>query len=72
MVKYIIDRFEGDFAVCEVDVGKTVDIRADLLPSDAKEGDVIVPDGGRYKIIIDEETEQRKQDVREQIKRLWR
>jgi len=26
-MKYIIDRFEGDMAVCEDETGKTVDIK---------------------------------------------
>lgn len=39
--KGIIDRFEGDFAVIEVE-GKTHDIKRDLLAKDAKAGDVVV------------------------------
>ncbi|MGB9887732.1 MAG: DUF3006 domain-containing protein [Moorellales bacterium] len=36
----ILDRFEGEFAVIEHD-GRTFDVRRELLPADAKEGDVL-------------------------------
>ena len=47
-ILYIIDRFEGDFAVCEnynIDedsVIKIENIKKELIPEDAKEGDIIV------------------------------
>lgn len=37
----IIDRFEGDFAVIELETGKKINMSKELLPSDAKEGNVI-------------------------------
>ena len=39
----IIDRFEGDFAVCEIDEGKFVNIPKELA-MDKKEGDTIILD----------------------------
>lgn len=39
-MKVIIDRFEGNYAVVEIDAGKFVNIPKILLPN-AKEGDVI-------------------------------
>ena len=45
MQKYIIDRFEGDFAVCEnYDTEEIIDILKEKLPNDAKEGDIIFKD----------------------------
>ena len=43
----IIDRFEGDYAMCE-DNGTPVVLPRDSLPSSAAEGDVLIPmkDGG--------------------------
>lgn len=43
----IIDRFEGDYAVCE-DNGAPVVLPRASLPSSAAEGDVLIPmkDGG--------------------------
>ena len=49
----IIDRFEGELAVCDAD-GDELSIARSVLPEDASEGDVITPvDGGRY--LVDEE-----------------
>ncbi len=39
-MKVIIDRFEGDYAVVEVEEGCFVDMPKVLIP-DAKEGDVV-------------------------------
>lgn len=38
---FIIDRFEGDYAIVETDTKTFVHLPAVLLPSDAKEGDCI-------------------------------
>lgn len=55
-MKVIIDRFEGDYAVVEVELGVFVNIPKILLPN-ASEGDVI-------KIEIDkEDTESRRQKI---------
>ncbi len=63
-MKVIIDRFEGDYAVVELDVGKCVNIPKILIP-DAKEGDVI-------KIIIDRETtEERKKQIQELVNNVF-
>ena len=40
-MKVIIDRFEGEFAVCEKEDRKIIDIEISKLPSNAKEGDVL-------------------------------
>ena len=55
-MKVIIDRFEGDYAVVEIEIGKCVNIPKILIPN-AKEGDVI-------KIEIDKkETFERKKHI---------
>ena len=55
-MKYIIDRFEGDFAVLEIEKGKFVNMPKIFL-EDAKEGDVVV-------ITIDKsETKERKEKI---------
>lgn len=38
---YIIDRFEGDFAVLERNDRTTINVPKDQLPAESKEGDVI-------------------------------
>jgi hypothetical protein len=41
-MKLIVDRFENDFAVCEIEKGKFVNIPIVALDSQTQEGDVIV------------------------------
>ncbi len=55
--KLIIDRFEGEYAVCETQSLEFVNIPKKALPENAKEGDVLTVaiDGG--------ETESRKKKI---------
>ena len=55
MKKLIIDRFEGDFAVCETENLEFVNIPKKALPENAVEGDVIT-----VKIDGDETRERKK------------
>ena len=55
MKKLIIDRFEGDFAVCETESLDFVNIPKKALPENAVEGDVIT-----VKIDGDETHERKK------------
>ena len=56
-MKVIIDRFEGQYAVVELDNGDFVDMPRSALPSLADEGDVIT-------IEIDEQaTDQRRKRI---------
>ena len=49
----VIDRFEGRYAVCEVPSGATLNVLRELLPDDAREGDVVVAWGdGRLTIDV--------------------
>lgn len=48
-----IDRFEGDYAVCERGIGDYVDILCAALPTDAREGSVLVSRDGGW--VLDEE-----------------
>ncbi len=55
-MKVIIDRFEGDYAVVELDKGKFVNLPRELVP-DAKENDVV-------QILVDKkETQKRKEHI---------
>ena len=45
-MRYIIDRFEGDFAVCETEGRAMVDIPRTVLPQDCAEGDALEESGG--------------------------
>ncbi len=73
-MKVVIDRFEGDFAVCEKKDRTMIDIERSKLPFDAKEGDVldIVLDMQDNKIVIDREaTNKRKKDIELLTEDLW-
>lgn len=66
-MKVIIDRFEGNFAVCEKENKTMIDIPKEILPEEAKEGDVL-----NINISIDtEETENRKKIIEELTKDIW-
>lgn len=49
-MSFIIDRFEGDLAVVEIDGKEMRDIPKDDISPAAKEGDVIILVNGRYEI----------------------
>lgn len=69
-MKVIIDRFEGDMAVCEKTDRTMIDIIRKDIPKAAKEGDVLIIDGNH--IIIDvEETKKRKKEIEELTKDIW-
>ncbi|MDI3545153.1 MAG: hypothetical protein PWP68_570 [Rikenellaceae bacterium] len=61
-MKGVIDRFEGDYAVVELEDGKMKDIKKSLFPDNAKEGDVIIINEKGIKIDI-EETHKRKEEI---------
>ena len=69
MEKYIVDRFEGDFAVLEKESGGTIDVPKEDIP-DAKEGDVLILENGIYKVSM-EETQRRKELIAEKMRKLF-
>lgn len=64
MNKYIIDRFEENFAVCE-HLDGMVNVDKSLLPPGAKPGDTLRLAGGVY--IIDREDTQKRLDKIRQL-----
>lgn len=69
-MRVVIDRFEGNFAVCEKDNREMINIEKDKIPSNAKEGDVLIIDGNSIKI-DKRETEKRKKEVEQLLNELW-
>ncbi|ODA40993.1 DUF3006 domain-containing protein [Desulfosporosinus sp. BG] len=67
----IIDRFEGDFAVVEINGQAKKDISKTDIPVTAKEGDVIKFVNGMYEIDV-EETKRIKDEVEKMMRDLWR
>ena len=69
--KGTIDRFEGDWAVVELEGREFVDISIDLLPPDAKEGSVILIDGDGKVIASAKETDEQRERINELMDRLF-
>jgi hypothetical protein len=68
-MKGIIDRFEGKYAVVEVEGGGLIDVDKSQLPLGAKEG-MVIQISESITIDIDE-TKKRKEKIEELTKDLW-
>lgn len=69
-MRVVIDRFEGEHAICENESEELIKIERSKLPTDAAEGDVIVIDGDS--ITVDrEETRKRKERIKKLMGELW-
>lgn len=69
-MKLIIDRFEGDFAVCEMENKEMIDIERYRIPREAKEGDILVINLDKISISY-EETEKRRSEIEKLANELW-
>lgn len=49
-MKLMIDKFEGNYAVCETEDKKMINFDINKLPSGVKEGDVLILCGDDIKI----------------------
>lgn len=66
ILRVIIDRFEGEFAIVELDSKKTINMSRDLVPKGAKEGDVLT-------ISIDyDDTNKRRKQIDNLMNKLWK
>jgi len=68
-MKFIIDRFENDIAVCEEN-GKIIEILKSQLPKNAETGDVIIQKNNRY-YVDKQETSKRRQEIEELMDELF-
>jgi len=59
-MKLIIDRFEGEYAACETEKRKIINIEKSKLPAAVKEGDVIIKENGEYIIDVNNTKEREK------------
>ncbi len=60
-MKVKIDRFEGEYAIIELENQKLIQVPKLLIPQDAKEGDVL-----RIEVAF-EETEKRKESIQKML-----
>ena len=69
-MKVIIDRFEGDYGVCEKEDRTMMDIPKDKIPHGAKNGDVLNVINDVITIDV-EETEKRHREIEKLTEDLW-
>lgn len=70
MMRLVIDRFEGAYAVCEDENKNMVAVLKTKLPEDAKEGSVLKTAG--ESIIVDQaETNYIKKRIKEKMDAMW-
>jgi len=69
-MKVTLDRFEGDFAVCEKADRTMINIKKDKLPGDAKEGDILIIEGDHIKTDLDDTLNQKKA-IKGLMDKLW-
>ena len=67
-MKYVVDRIEGDYAVCEnQETGEMEDIELLLLPADVDENDVLIYDEDLDEYTIEEdETSQMEDEIEDE------
>lgn len=69
-MKIIIDRFEGNYAVCETEENKFIDILKSYIPEGAKEGDILTKTDNGY-FIEKAETEEKREAIKNRMNRLF-
>jgi hypothetical protein len=70
-MKVTIDRFEGEFAVCEKADRTMINVRKDKIPTNAKEGDVLTIEGESIRIDSGTTTK-RKKKIDNLMNDLWK
>lgn len=66
----VIDRFEGDYAVCECETGEFVRIRRGLIEDDAHEGDILIWADNAY-LVDTAQTKLHNKRVHQKLSRLF-
>lgn len=70
-MKVIIDRFEGDYAICETDSGDMIHLEINQLPSQIQEGDILIIDEDSIRI-DQEKTSERRKKIQDLMDDLWK
>ncbi|TAH74978.1 MAG: DUF3006 domain-containing protein [Anaerolineaceae bacterium] len=71
MKKYIVDRFEGIYAVCEDEDKIFVNIERHLIPIDTKEGDCLLMNENGELTIDMETSDEIRQRIRSKLDSLF-
>lgn len=72
MTQYIVDRIEGNYAVCETEEGKMLPVELAILPQGIEEGDVLSKEANGQFFIDREETQRRRDRMRNLSKSLFK
>lgn len=68
---WIIDRFEGNYALCQdMETKELVDLHKAGISPDAQEGDVLHREGGRF-VVDSVQTARRKNRIQTLAEGLW-
>ena len=72
-MRYVVDRLEEEFAVCEnEETGEMEDIDTFYLPDDLEEGDILVYDEDLDEYYIDyDEKKLRKARIEDKMEDIW-
>lgn len=69
-MRLVIDRFEGKYAVCELENGEFIDVLKTDIPQEAKEGDILTKTDNGY--CIDKmATETKREEIKQRMNRLF-
>ena len=70
-VRWVVDRFEGEFAVCQQTQTKEMrDVLRTELPEGAREGSVLRREKARW-VLDEEEAQARSERIRKKMDGLW-
>jgi hypothetical protein len=69
VMKYTIDRISEMVIICEDENGDMVKVQASALPEGVREGDILTEADGMWTLEL-EETERRRQRIREKLRGL--
>lgn len=67
MERYVVDRFEGLYAICENEEKEFINIEVELLPPIVKEGDCLYINDDRVYSIDYEATEENRKRIRSKL-----
>jgi len=67
----VVDRFEGDYAVCEKEDRTMTNIERRRLPKGVREGDVLVVEGDTVRVDRNG-TSRRQREVKKLMNNLWK
>ena len=70
-MKATVDRFEGEWAVCEKPDRTMMNIEKNKLPAGAKEGDIIIIENDSIEVDSGE-TVKRKKDIQKLMDDIWK